>query len=348
MECGGLTPLSSSPARRAAVGGLLMVFLVNGGLLCAAETNAITILEPWSNVFGGKESVFHVSVTGPGMANGRLGWQLAADGRTLARGEAAIDVGASGLGSVALRIAVPAVKAGVILSTRLQILALDSGREVGRCEKPLWVFPEDPFAGRSEWLKSLKIKLFDPTGKTGKRFAVVGVPCTEIRSMDSLAAIKDGLVVIGEGISFREYRGLAGSMNKAAAGGARVLCLAPEAGEVPLPFAGSGETTAPSSIKFEREEAVTRLDKRLDPTGWAPDGTSRVAGFAITGERGPVKAEVGNDPGNWSWIEADYAGSKGKCIMCGLGIVGKWDDSPTPRFLLVKLLEEVSGNKIRD
>ncbi len=328
--------------------GILLGVLLGATVLHAESTNSISLREPWSNVFGGKESTFHVSVTGASALSGRLGWQLAAEGRTLARGESVITVSPAVPGEAVLRIPVPEVKPGVILQTRLSLVVLDGARETGRLEKTLWVFPEDALADRREWLKALRLSLFDPVGKTAKLFDGLGIPYSGVRAVDALAEVKDGVIIIGEGVSFKEYRGLAASMFKTAASGVSVLCLAPAGGGVELPATAEGDLPRPDSMEFLRAGVISRLDKRLESSGWAPDGRSATCGMALSGQRGSVLVEAGNDAADWSWIELGYGKNNAKWVMCGFGIVGKWADSPTPRFLLVKVLERVSGNKAKD
>lgn len=326
--------------------GLILGLVFSGTFLQAETTNTISIREPWSNVFGGKESLFHVSVLGTSTFDGRLGWQLAAEGRTLARGEAAIAVRATVPGEAEIRVPIPEVKPGVIMQTRLSLVVMNAEKEVVKHEKTLWIFPEDALANRGEWLKTLGLKLFDPVGKTSKLFDGLGIPYSTIRAIDSLSEVKDGLVLIGEGVSFKEYRGLAASMIKTAASGVSVICLAPAEGEINLPASGTGDLPPPLTMEFKREGVIQTLDKRLDSNGWAPDGRSVACGMALKGERGPVLVEVGNDSSEWLWIELGYAKNNAKCVICGFGIVGKWADSPTPRFLLMKILETVSVNKV--
>jgi len=330
-----------------AITGILLGVLLRGTLLQAESTNSISVREPWSNIFGGKESTFHVSVTGPNAFSGRLVWQLADEGRTLVRGEAEITVRPTAPDAVVLRISVPDVKPGVILQTRLSLLVLDGSREMGRLEKTLWVFPEDALTDRSEWLKALRLGLFDPVGKTAKLFDGLGIPYSGIRAVDAMSVVKDGVVIIGEGVSFNDYRGLAAGMLKVAASGVSVICLAPTAGEIELPSSVSRDLPRPTTMEFQREIIIRKLDKRLDPEGWAPDGQSMACGLAFRGERGPVIAEVGSAADGWPWIELGYAKNNAKFVVCGFGIVGKWADSPTPRYLLVKMLETVSDRNVK-
>ena len=322
-----------------------------GLLLCglwtqAEPTNAISIREPWSNIFGGKAATFHVSVAGTHAFAGLLGWQLTTEGRTLARGESAITVSPTDPGEASLRIPVPMVNPGVIMQTRLSVWVANEGKTVSQFEKILWVFPEDPLADRREWLKAIRLKLFDPIGKTSKLLEELEIPYTLVRSVDALSSVKEGLVLIGEGVSFKEHRGLAAGMNKTVASGVSVLCLAPAGGEIALPSEATSNLVRPVAMAFKREGVIRDLDKRLDPDGWAPDGRSVASSMALRGDRGPVRIEVGKDANDWLWVEWAYARNNAKCVIIGFEIVGKWADSPTPRFLFVKLLESVSGNKV--
>ncbi len=305
----------------------------------------VAVREPWSNVFGGRESVFHVEVKAGESFQGGLGWQLVADGRTLSRGEAAV---ARGSGDTAIRVSIPGVKPGVILQAQFIVTVLQSGKEAARETKPLWVFPENAFSDCGEWLKAMKIRLFDPDGRTAKLFDEAGIPSKALRSVEELAGLKDGFVVIGEGLSFKEYRGLAAGMLKASAAGVNVLCLAPAEGEITLPSAGKVELPVPVDMAFSREGNLARLDKRLDRAGWAPDGTAVVSWMTLRGERGPVLVDVGQGTGDWAWLQLQYGQHKAKWVICGYGIVAKWAGSPTPRFLLRKLMEDVSNRKLDD
>ena len=103
----------------------------------------------------------------------------------------------------------------------------------------------------------------------------------------------------------------------------------------------------PDRLMFRQADIVTELDKRLDPRGWQ---TSKVmeSGLRLRGDRGPVVAETCVGKGAWPWMELDYAAVNGKLVVCGFGIVNVWAESPTPRFLLMKVLERVSGNKMKE
>ncbi len=320
------------------------------GLVSVASEKApyglsIAVEEPWSNVFGGSESVFHLTVSGAETFNGRLAWQLSVEGRTVARGESAVNVTPVIPASIEIHISMPVVKPGVIIQSRLSVMAIEAGREIVRVEKPIWIFPET-FFGREEWFKTLDISLFDPTGLTAKLFTEAKIPFTEIRNVAALTGAHPGLLVIGEGVSFRDYRGLVDSLLKAASTGWRILCLAPLDGECALPMTEASDLQQPDSVMFRHADIITELDKRLDAVAWKTKGTVVLSGLKLRGDRGPVVAEVAKGERAWPWVEFTFAKERGRLVVCGFSMMSSWVESPTPRFLIVKVLERVSGNKL--
>lgn len=328
---------------------VLIPALLMGAVAARAEPPVtVTVQEPWSNVFAGKETVFHAILAAGEPFDGRVMWRFSADGRTIARGERAVKAGPAMPASVEMRIDVPPVKPGVIMQTTLSMSAVPAGsdKEAATLDRTLWVFPEDPFTGRAEWLKKLNLRLFDPAGATAKLFTESGIPFTETRNVDALTVGDNGLLVVGEGVSFREYRGLAGSLLKAAAAGRPILCLAPNGGEMLLPDPDDHSLPQPSSLVFHRQDVINQLDKRLDANGWK--GGKAATGLKLRGDRGQVVAEVANDAAAWPWMEVGFPKGSGKLVVCGFTIIDGWAASPTPRFLLVKVLEHVSGSKVNE
>jgi hypothetical protein len=209
----------------------------------------------------------------------------------------------------------------------------------------LWIFPRDPFADRSEWLKSLKITLFDPEGKTAEVLEKIRVPFTFTKNTSALDELSEGLLVIGEGTAWKDYRSLGETMVKAAARGVPVLCLAPGEGTLVLPGTEGADLPAPESLTLRQEDIITELDKRLDATAWPPAGKIAASRLAIKSDRDQVVAEVSQAARAWPWLEMRYPAPKGRLLICGFGIIRQWEATPAARYLLSELFVRLTAKK---
>lgn len=292
------------------------------------------------SVFGDREVEFKVRVTAPRAIEGRAVWRLALGTATVKAGEVALAAGPDAPATVALKLPIPPVKDGVVLHTRLTVSATDAkGAAVATFEQDLWVFPTNPFADRATWLKSLKLSLYDPAGATAKVLTAADVPFDAVRDVDNLAGVKEGVLVVGEGVSFAEEKGLAAALEKLVAGGVVVLCLAPSAGEIVVPGLG-GPAGGVRELSF-RQDVVSRLDKRLDPDG-GPGGKAVASSLVVKPAGEGVVAEVTPGAAGWAWVEGRYDPGKGRLAVCGLAVVAKWEAGPTPRYLLARMLEHLT------
>jgi len=326
-----------------AVGTLLLVAIA-AALAPAADDNVtIEPREKWGNVFAGKEVDFHFAVKAPRGSKGRAAWNFSiVNRRTISSGETGLPAGG---GKVGVRLRVPEIKDGVVLRARLRISVLAEGEEKAQAvyDKTVWIFPEDPFTGRKKWLKGLKIVLFDPEKTTAGPLKKGKVPFEELNNPAAIGELKEGLLIVGEGVSFRDYPDLGEAMVRAAAGGLPVLCLAPAAGSLALPGADNPRLPAPGGLAFRRADFITELDKRLDAEAWPPEGKVAIRGLLLKAEERTVVTEVTREPGGWPWVEVNYPDHKSKLVVCGFGLLGKaWAAGPTPRFLLARLLEYVA------
>ena len=71
------------------------------------------------------------------------------------------------------------------------------------------------------------------------------VPFTFTKNIAALDELREGLLVIGEGTAWRDYRALGEAAVKAAARGVPVLCLAPGEGRLVLPGTAGAECLRP-------------------------------------------------------------------------------------------------------
>jgi len=297
------------------------------------------------NVFGDAVSAFPLRVEALNGIKGRLTWRLAAGTATIKAGEAAIEAGPNAPGEITIKIAVPPVKDGVVLAAKLSISVFEAGKAkpTATHERDIWIFPQSPFADRTEWLKKLKITLYDPKGPTAKLFAAEKIPFEEARDADAVEALKEGVLIVGEGLALDDEKGLVAAMKKAAAAGATVLCLAPLSGEIAIP--GVGPADGLEELTF-RKGIVRKLDKRLDADGWLPDGKAIASTLTLKKGDDSAVGEIKLGSGGWPWAETQSVSGKGRWAFCGLAIVAKWEAGPTPRFLFARMLEHLTESKI--
>jgi hypothetical protein len=83
------------------------------------------------------------------------------------------------------------------------------------------------------------------------------------------------------------------------------------------------------------------LDKRLDPNAWADVEKSKSVGLKMVARRNRTFLEIGPPDQGWVWLQAKYSDPDGQLILCGLSLVDTWDASPTPRYMLASLLEQL-------
>lgn len=318
---------------------LMAIACGTAALLRADDAVKVVPRNEPSAVFGDSEATFTYEVKPKGHFNGTLTWRHAAGQRTIARGEIPV----AEANEIAIRLKLPPLREAVALETTLTVdLQLRSGGEtVASHSRRVWIFPQDPFAGRTRWLKSLEILLFDPKGATRNAFNALSIPMQEIHHVTTLAQVESGVVIIGENVSWRDYRALGDLLPLVAAKGVFVLCLAPADGAFVLPGTRDSEHPPPRSISLCREDLIARYDKRLDTSGWNSRGELIARRMDITSDRRLVSVEVTEDESGWPWLELEYS-SHGKWIVCGLGVIEHWEASPNPRFFLAALLEQLS------
>lgn len=308
---------------------------------------SIVAQELWADFWGGKEVLFHFAVSSDQAVTGRIGWQFACGDRTLARQEREIATSPGKTEIFEIRVQMPVVKEGVILPAVLVVSMMEAGAEksIAVVEKKIWIYPENPFVDRKEWLKKLNIRLFDPEKKTGECFEKAGIPFQRINNCEALSEMKDGIIIVGEGASLNDFKGLSGILFTAAARGVPVLCLAPSGGTLSLPGIGESELPCPQSTSFHRNDIISRLDKRLDADAWPPDCVIAGTTMAIKSMRGTVVGEVEKGNASWPWLEMAFKNPRGKFILCHFAIIEKWESGPVPRFLLTRILEYLTFGK---
>jgi hypothetical protein len=301
----------------------------------------ITPQQDWTTMFSGDRVTLNFLIRSAERVKGQVVWRHTADRRPLARGELAIAIAAGTSAPLTIPLQLPDVREGVIYDTELTVELVNDRREVtAEHRRVVRIFPRDAFADRRHWLRDLNIMLYDPEKKTESVFDEADIPYKAVRNIAALRKTAEGIVVIGEGVSWQDHPSLDEVLPALAAEGIPVLCLAPADGRFGFP-GNDDERPRPERLTLGRAEMIRRLDKRLDADAWPPEGKPVAAALDVESYRSRVVLAVTESPWAWPWVEALYPGD-GRLIVCGFGVVRSWDAGPTPRYLLLRILERLS------
>lgn len=325
---------------------VLVILLFGSSTVVRAQDRSetgveIKAREARSTVFGGERVKLHFDVASAEPKTFTVPWTLSAGRRRLAAGELSVDAGPLQAGTAALPLRIPEVRDGIVLDVELKLSAVVDGTAAAQISKRISIYPRDPFALRKKWLEELPISLYDPVGKTAKQFEEADVPFQQLQSIAALDSIDKGILVVGEGLSWKTQRGLFDTIVQAAARGLPVLCLASSEGAVPIPFAADSNLPRPDRVSLERNAVITRLDKRLDADAWGSGGDPVTTSLEIAQSRTAIEGTVLDSAAGWPWAELRY-GDRGVLVWCGFGVISRWEDGPTPRYLLSRIFEYLS------
>ena len=311
----------------------------------AGEGNEVRITphEQWSTVFGDSNVRLHFDVAAQKQHDAALYWSLSANDRTIDAGESAVHIDAGHSATLEVPLRIPPVNDGVLFEVQLSVSVTARGQTeaIASLRRPITIFPRDPFFERSKWLQELSISLFDPEGQTADVFEAAEIPFKRIRNVAALDSLEKRLLIVGEGVSFLRSRSLAETLTSVAARGVPVLCLAPSDGRLELPIAEDDKPSRPRSMAFRGNDVILQLDKRLDAQEWMSNEDVAASRIYLRCNRGRIVGEVSDAPHGWPWIELRFRDNS-TLVYCGFAIIKRWDDGPTPRFLLARLFQHLT------
>jgi hypothetical protein len=320
-----------------------LVFLAGPSWALAAP-NPIEIQEPGTNLFAGQKIEHVIALRVPADFKGRLTWAFSSSsGLVFPRGRGEVEVVGKGAGPsiVKLLLETPEVKPGVVLEAKLELTLSGSGEATST--RKIHIYPTDPFVNRTQWLKDLGLVVFDSSdkSKTVDALEALKIPHERIKDVDKLGDRKEGVIIVAEGISFKEEPGLAETLVQLAQRGCKVVCLAAGEGSFTLPGIGANDN-APEALTFHRNGVIRQLDKRLDGNFWSSKGPLVSHTLHFTPEDGKVSAEIQANTKGWGWVEVESVAG-GKLIFCQFALLRHWDASPTPRYLFARILESLTA-----
>ena len=312
----------------------------------------ITYREQITNFWGEREVKLHLVVSAQEAFAGELDWSLLAAGRTLIRRTSEIEVAAGGKAEVEVRCTLPPVKDGVIYPIELRAWAGVMDKEpAAELRVRFHLYGTNPFADQQEWLRSLKCQVFDPEHKTAEAFENLEIPFERITNLATIEDLRGGVLIIGEDVAWEDYGKLGPTLLSAAARGVNVLCLSGANAEFPLPTAKRGEPTTAQQLSFRQTDVLRDLDKRLS-MHWTGKHAAVSQSLELVAENNQVLVRSAVAPEfGWPWMEVRFpqqAGKTSALVWCGLGLIRSWEESPTPRYVLLNWLEKTSEQKDRE
>lgn len=319
--------------------GLLFVY----PSACLAAQTEIIPTQKWRNYFSGREQVFSYGIVSNDAFKGRAAWRVSAEKLTIIRGESAIHVHPNGDNQVAFKVPLPSIKAGLIRSVDIDVVLFKerSHAAIARHTRRIWLFHEDPFQLNQQALTKHNIYLFDPILKTAPVFRAVHIPFESVVRLSDVRQLREAMLIIGEGLSLQEFRGLSELLKETAEAGNKVICLAMDNGQLPIAQNTGPDFMASSSMVFRGSEVISMFDGHLDAEYWPPDGPMIDSRLHLEGQRGRVSGRIQSDGQGWPWVEFDYKKTNGKLVLCGFAIVRKWETGPAPRYLLDRMLQHI-------
>jgi len=323
--------------------------IVGAGVAAGDDALEVAPADARTNYFAGRAADCGTVIRGGAAVEGSLAWVLAVGSRSLANGAVAVRHPGRGATNAMVTVPVPAGREGVVAEATLTtVLADAAGNRLGMATRPVRIFPADPFFDRRRWLEGLRIAIVDPDGGTEKVLTAAGVPLLLARADADIAALRPQVVIVGEGLAWDEHPRLAPDLVGLCGRGTNVLCLAPASGAFPLPGAADtvGDGVA-DRLALRQADVVGDLDGRLDWRDWSARGSTVVSRLAIVADREAVVARAGVTPRGWPWLEARFADREsgrpaGTFVVCGLGIVAHWEETPAARYLFATLLARLT------
>ncbi len=332
---------------------LAMLALCLSQRVCFGQERMPHLLSPVdtkSCVFAGQEASFAYVPTDMREGNWQVEWSLITEHRTLRRGTSnAMTAPDMDVPRYLTKIPMPPLRDGVVLTVQLQMQWSAEGRAYQHA-RPLHIFSRNPFSTRQAFLENAQIKLFDTNGETAKRLDEHEIPHSRLLNLSAIDLVTEGIILVGEGVSFCEQPKLPKALLLAAHRGVRIICLAPTEGEFPLTaliLEDGGQIVRPGRLSVDRADVVQRYDKRFDLLARSYSlSLESFNKFVIDTDPSPDRP-----PGTtWSWLELGFPAEKssnppGKLIVCCLSLVSQWDASPVPRYLFLRLLEEFTSTQ---
>ena len=318
----------------------LFSILVSAVCLAASLARAVDLclLDHFSCTFPATTTVWQIQANAA--ASVAITWELTLASAVVDRGQFLVDAAKAGH-PLELPVRIPPLREGVTGQASLIVQATADGQSA-RLVHPVWILTADPWSGLRTELPKNPLLVYENGEALSAKLNGAGVRVTALRNTAAIAALTNGLVLVAEGVSLRAQRGLGEALVRAAAGGARVLLLAPSDGTLPLPGHEAQSGLPRPTLCLAGAVALHQLDKRLDAYAWPGQASAVTASCVLSAERRKPEAEWAAGTDGWAWVDLDFrAVGGGRLLAVGWAPVQAWERGPAPRYALATLIRHV-------
>lgn len=257
-------------------------------------------------------------------ASGNLSWNIYYSGAPIASGEQEISESRANI-----KFTFPETKPCVIAKAEFNC---SIGNE--KLQKNLFFYPPNPFTEKKKFLEGLNIEVWHTEADKGimELFKSLEIPFAEISNFSE----SKGKVLIITGIDFSNFPGLADNLLKLSSEGAKIIIINPVSGRFPL------KTAELMEILLAKNGQLKKFDKNFDDENW--NGNSPSAGsLKLASCDGAPVLEISPEQKDFTYSCLQIG--EGSLIICAWDIIRLSKVSPTPLYLLDKLISEDFNKK---
>lgn len=320
-----------------------LIFKISVGLLIilfAAPSRAdndalLEIASPNRNIFSGKDSLIliHSTLSQP---NSSINWIVSKNNQIISQGTDNLRINKNLPPSILIHA--PDIKEGVVtpVSLHLSLNTTQNQRAITTAE--FFIFHQNAFSSLRNKLTEMKIGLFDVDQTTRQLFEQSDIPLENIHSVDGLADFNGRIVMIGQGLDLNQMPSIGSEIAALSKRNITVIVLAPKNGSIQIP--GDSSPVIAQKVIMAQENIIRETDKTLDTT-WSFSRPTITSRFNLIPE--PNTLKISTVPGNdgWAWIQISFQEKTAPVIFCGFDFTGAWEESPSPRYFLLRLLEKI-------
>lgn len=322
----------------------------------------------WTNIVAGEEVSVDFRMPDTVSSGTTIGWSVFLENAVIRRSESMVRDDSKSGRLLTISFKVPEGDSRTQLT--ISVFVSVNGQDIRAAE--FFVYPTDPFRQRIDLPESEKLIVFDPSGNTAARLKSSNISFRAERRVDALNDLQEGIIIVGEGTSFRQYRGLGPILRAAASRGVRVLCLSPAAGAIPLsepvksasasvkesegdgssiqkPDESGGspqDVAALRKLECRQSDVLHDFDRHLDAFAWRGVSSMSDTSLQITGKSGSTSMEFSDTPGGWLWVDAEYVGG-GRIVCTSLQMIRHWESGPGPRHAFWNCLSRIATPQAR-